>query len=135
MRLKSILFAFCCLIGFGCTTIQPQPDALQKMIETHPEIVMQILEKNKVRLADIVESGLIEKAQIAKMKSYEENLQNPFALNLDINRPILGEKDAPLTIIVYSDFLCPHCSQAAKNVRRFWQCIRTMPECNISIFP
>lgn len=99
--------------------VQPEADVIKKMMEEHPEIVMGILEKNKIRLAEIVEAGLIEKSQIIKMKAYEENIKNPFSLKLDTHRPILGEKDAPITIIVYSDFLCSHCSESAKNVRRF----------------
>jgi protein-disulfide isomerase len=119
MKAKEIVLALCFFLGCACTTHQPQPDALQKLIDSHPEIILQALEKNKLRLAEIVEGGLIEKAQIVKMNSYEENIKNPFPLDFDPNRPILGEKDAPLTVIVYSDFLCPHCSQAAKNVRKF----------------
>jgi protein-disulfide isomerase len=37
-------------------------------------------------------------------------------INVD-NAPILGEKAAAVTLVVFSDFQCPHCANAAKSLR------------------
>ncbi len=46
---------------------------------------------------------------------------NPFRLNLDkidmLDLPGFGTEGAPVAIVVYSDFQCPHCAREARTLR------------------
>ena len=49
-----------------------------------------------------------------------EEYKNSKALNLDISKaPILGDKNAPITIVKYADFNCIHCMNTSKLLDKF----------------
>lgn len=47
-----------------------------------------------------------------------ENLsqQKPYRINVQ-NRPYMGSRDATVTVVEFSDFLCPYCARAAKYLK------------------
>lgn len=68
-------------------------------------------EKKQTKVANYV-------AKLTKGAPVEVYFTKPrFQFNVDISKsPTLGGKDAPVTIIEYSDFQCPYCSKAAATV-------------------
>ena len=90
---------------------------LKAILDTHPELILEVLDKNKATLFDIVEKGIRAKQEQARAEQVKESLQHRLEAAVDPARPALGPSDAAITIVEYSDFLCPYCARAAQTMR------------------
>lgn len=93
----------------GCS---PSPDAIRHTLHEHPELVMEVLAKHKVELADLVLAGMAEKREKARTAEMQKQLEHPLRPTVQADRPVLGNPEAAVLAVEYSDFLCPHCSKA-----------------------
>ncbi len=121
MKKSSLLWAaLAVLVGVGCTSKQQ----IEKLIEDNPEIVFSAIKKNPKKFVEVVneavktaqESSREDEAK-AEQSRMEEEMKNPKIAVIEDGRVIFGNKNAPITIVEYSDFQCPYCSRGFQTVK------------------
>ncbi|MGE4553805.1 MAG: DsbA family protein [Desulfovibrionaceae bacterium] len=101
------------VLAAGCS---PSPEAVKRTLNEHPELLMEVLDAHKAELADMVLAGMAEKREKEKAAKIQAELEHPLVPVVEPDRPVLGDPKAPVLIVEYSDFLCPHCSRASATV-------------------
>lgn len=104
----------------GCAPSQTQ---LKKALQESPEIVFEVLEKNPEKFMETFQKVNLEYRKVAQAKAeqqqkaqLEEEFKNPKTPEIGADRAVRGEKDAPITIVTYSDFQCPYCQKGFDTV-------------------
>lgn len=92
---------------------------LQKALNDNPDLVLEALKKtDKAAFFEYVmdarhdyqEKKQAEEEEKEKAE-LEEAFKNPYKPEIDENTRIRGDKNAPITIVEYSDFQCPYCGR------------------------
>lgn len=112
--------ALAIFVATACTS----KSQLEKVIEENPEIVFNAIKKNPKKFVETVneavrtaqESSREDEAKEEQAR-LEEEMKNPKKPVIEDGRVIFGPKNAPITIVEYSDFQCPYCSRGYNTVK------------------
>ncbi len=121
--MKHTLLILCLFLGLGsmpAMSYAAKSDAelieqLQRIFSERPDLVLTVLRNNSESVLDIAQEGSNIKRKRALEAQWREDMKDKKNINIE-GRPIWGAKDAPVTIVEFSDFTCPYCAQAASTL-------------------
>ena len=103
---------------FACSPASSDKAVRQAMTD-HPDMVLDALSKQKQELYALVVAGQQENQDAARQAQMAEELKKPLAPVIDPARAMRGPENTSITVVVYSDFLCPYCARGAATLKEF----------------
>jgi protein-disulfide isomerase len=107
----------------SCSTEKGFESKLKKTLEDNPELVFEIIKNNPDKfMASFQLAAQGSKKNFAKNRAAKEEqalaqaLKNPLTPYISKDQIIRGVPKGPITIVEYSDFECPYCSQGRNTV-------------------
>lgn len=93
--------------------------ALRQAVRDHPEVVLEALSQRKTELFALVMAGQREYQDNQRQVRQAKEVKKPLSPVIDPARAMRGPANAPVTVVVYSDFLCPYCAKGAEVLKEF----------------
>ncbi len=117
--LKSLLLSAMVFALAACTS----KDEIKKLLKENPDIMTEAIEANPDKFIDALNNAVKKSQEVMakrreeeENKALEESFNKPLQANIRSDEMIRGTKDAPLTLIEYSDFECPFCARGFNTV-------------------
>lgn len=116
---RMIFLAAALILATACTS----KDDLKKMLKENPDIITEAIEANPNKFIDALnnavkaaQEGEGKRREDEEKKALEESFNNPLQAEIRSDESFRGNKDAPITLVEYSDFECPFCARGYNTV-------------------
>lgn len=90
-------------------------DMLRRVFKENPDLVLEVLKAHEDLVFSYAQNGATAQKRRAMNARWVEDAKNPKKINLKAH-PVRGKNNAPVTLVVYSDFTCGYCKQASKVI-------------------
>ncbi|MCO4793831.1 MAG: thioredoxin domain-containing protein [Bacteriovoracaceae bacterium] len=112
------------LVFTSCSTDRNFKKNLEQTLLDNPDIVMKVIEKNPEKFVTVLQGAVqasqkkvANQRQLNEQKKLQAAFDNPLKPNITKNDVVVGPKNAPITLVEYSDFECPFCKRGYDTVQ------------------
>lgn len=92
-------------------------EAVQKLLQERPDLILEVLRRNSEAVLDIAQQGSNLRRKHNLEAQWRDDMKKEKSVRLG-DRPVLGNPDAKVRIVAFSDFSCHFCEQASKNIEQ-----------------